>query len=134
MGFFMKNIFILLFVFVFFVSALHADKIYNDELTYFEYERTIDGDTFVISIKNIHALFGDNISVRIRGINSPEKKEKGYNESRKALKKILGDGSDMRILNLSRGKFFRLVADIYVGDVNVAEYMIKNNYAEVYEE
>ena len=130
----MKNIFILLFVFVFFVSALHADKIYNDELTYFEYNGVWDGDTFYISINNIHAVFGKKIKVRIRDIDTPERGEVGYKESTEALRKILGDGSDMRILNLSRGSFFRLVADVYVGDVNVAEYMIKNNYAEVYEE
>ena len=128
----MKNIFTLFFVFIIFDNYLYSDKIYNEELSYFQYERTIDGDTFVISIKNIHALFGDNISVRTRGINTPEKKEKGYSESKKALEKLLESGVEIRIINLSRDKYFRVVADVYVGDVNVREYMLKNDLAVVY--
>ena len=52
----MKNIFTLFFVFIIFDNYLYSDKIYNEELSYFQYERTIDGDTFVISIKNIHTF------------------------------------------------------------------------------
>jgi len=59
-------------------------------------------------------MFGDNISVRIRGINAPEKKEKGYTQSRKIVKKLLESDGEIEIKNLSRGKYLRMIADVYV--------------------
>lgn len=67
---------------IIFCSLLQA-KEYKDTITDFEVVKVRDGDTFVITISNIPDVFGDNIAVRIRGIDTPEK-----NDDRENIKKI----------------------------------------------
>lgn len=74
-----KKIFIF---FIFFCNLLQA-KEYKDIITDFEVVKIRDGDTFVINIPNIPDVFGSEIAVRIRGIDTPEK-----NDSRENIKKI----------------------------------------------
>ncbi len=122
----------ILLLFILFTTTIFAAKIYDAELIDFEYVRTIDGDTFVINIPNIYEVFGSNVGIRIRGINTPERGQENYAESTEILRNFLESGKPIRIVNLSRDKYFRLGADIYVGDVNVAEYMLEHGYAKVY--
>ena len=42
-----------------------------------------DGDTFKIDLPGMHALFGDNLSIRVLGIDTPEMK--GTSDQIKAL-------------------------------------------------
>jgi len=53
------------------------------------YHRCYDGDTCTFTIPGVHPLFGENISVRIAGIDTPEVKGKCQQE--KALAKEARD-------------------------------------------
>ena len=64
---------IILFFFIVFQIAL--SKTYYDTITDFEIVKVKDGDTFVINVKNIPDVFGEEIAVRIRGIDTPELKD-----------------------------------------------------------
>lgn len=54
-----------------------------DNITDFEIVKVRDGDTFVINVKNIPDVFGEEIAVRIRGIDTPE-----LNDERDEIQKI----------------------------------------------
>ncbi len=113
-------------------TTLFATKIYDAQLENAKYVRTIDGDTFVVNIEGIYEVFGSNLSIRIRGINTPERGQENYKESREVLRELLESGLEISIINLSRDKYFRLGADVYVGDINVAEHMLRHGYARIY--
>ena len=72
---------LLLFLFIIFCYSYSAE--YSDTITNFTIIKVRDGDTFMIDIPNIPDVFGKNIAVRIRGIDTPE-----LNDSREEIRKI----------------------------------------------
>ncbi len=118
-------------IFLLLTTSLFA-KIYDKELKGFKYVRMVDGDTFVITIKSGYRVFGENIRVRIRGINTPERNEPLFEESTEVLRELLESGKKIKIKNLDRYKYFGIYADVYVGNINVAEYMLEHGYAKEY--
>ncbi|MEI0492029.1 thermonuclease family protein [Brachyspira intermedia] len=96
-----------------------------------------DGDTFFVNIPDVHWLIGSNISVRIRGIDTPEirggteETKELARKSKEALIKLF-EGRKITLYNLNRDKYFRILADVEADDIDVKDYMIKNNYAKPY--
>lgn len=85
--------------------------------------RIIDGDTIVCNINNWPKFLSEGISVRMRDCDSPEVKTKDIREKKLGLfakeqlieKKLAGSHS-ITLKNIGKGKYFRLVADIYADD------------------
>ena len=123
--------------FIFLISELHAEY-YKDEIKDFTVVKVRDGDTFIINIENVPDVFGKNIAVRIRGIDTPElndSREEIRNIAIKAkeeLERLLTSGEKVILYNLGRDKYFRLLASVKVGDIDVAEYLIKKGLAKSY--
>lgn len=101
--------------------------------------KVYDGDTFTIVSKlpyNGSPIY--RFSVRINGIDSPEIKGKTANEkelakkSRDALSNLIL-GKIVTLQNVSTEKYGRILADVYLGDVCINEWMISNNYAVKYD-
>ena len=59
----------ILFLFIIFCYCYSVE--YSDTITDFTIIKVRDGDTFMINIPNIPDVFGKNIAVRIRGIDTP---------------------------------------------------------------
>ncbi|WP_446010818.1 thermonuclease family protein [Candidatus Electrothrix sp.] len=101
--------------------------------------KNYDGDTITVDIKGQHPLFGDDISVRVAGIDTPEIRGKCAQEKELAreAKKIVGDllknARTIRLKNVRRGKYFRIVADVYAGRKNVADVLVKKGLAVRYD-
>ena len=117
----------------FILTASLASSFMNVEMV-----RNYDGDTFVVNLKDIPEVFGYNISVRIRGIDSAEIKGKSlcekYDaiESRDILYKLL-DGKKINLLSCSRDKYFRLLCDVNAGGIDIKSYMLDHKYAVSYD-
>lgn len=101
--------------------------------------KVYDGDTFTIVSKlpyNGSPIY--RFSVRINGIDSPEIKGKTANEkelakkSRDALSNLIL-GKIIVLKNVSTEKYGRILADVYLGELCINEWMISNNYALKYE-
>ena len=128
----MRNIFII------YIICFSLLQTYNDTITNFEIVKVRDGDTFVINISNIPDVFGSEIAVRIRGIDTPELKDEMEHikkislEAKKELEKLLYSGKKITLYNLGRDKYFRLLASVKVGDIDVGEYLIKKGLAKKY--
>ena len=79
-----------------------------------------DGDTFKIDLPSQHPLFGDDISVRVFGIDTPEMR--GTSDEVKALaykaknrtQELLSDAKTIELKNPQRGKYFRVVAEVWI--------------------
>ena len=101
---------------------------YSDTINDFIIVKVRDGDTFVINIENVPDVFGKEIAVRIRGIDTPElndSREEIRNIAIKAkeeLEKLFNSGNKIILYNLGRDKYFRLLASVKVGGIDVAEY------------
>ena len=112
---------------------------YSDTINDFIIVKVRDGDTFVINIENVPDVFGKEIAVRIRGIDTPElndSREEIRNIAIKAkeeLEKLFNSGNKIILYNLGRDKYFRLLASVKVGGIDVAEYLIKKGLAKSYD-
>lgn len=123
----------------FILFQILLSKTYYDNITNFEIVKVRDGDTFIINVKNIPDVFGDEIAVRIRGIDTPELKDEREEirkisiQAKEELEKLFASGKKIVLYNLGRDKYFRLLASVKVGDIDVAEYLIKKGLAKKYD-
>jgi len=101
--------------------------------------KVYDGDTITIASKLPYEnspLF--RLSVRLNGIDTPE--IKGKTEDEKTIAKQARDASSALILNkyvslknIESEKYGRILADVYIGDIHLNEWMIKQRYAVKYD-
>lgn len=98
-----------------------------------------DGDTFRANIKDFPKIVGHRISIRIRGIDTPEMRGKCEQEkllARKAKRltvSLLRNAELIELKNIKRGKYFRLIADVYIDNISIANELLKNNLAVEYD-
>ena len=97
-----------------------------------------DGDTFRADIKGLPDIIGKNIAIRILGIDTPEIKGKCEEEmivaikAREFARKALFNAKTITLKNLKRDKYFRLLADVYFDDTDLANALLINNLAVKY--
>ena len=82
--------------------------------------RVIDGDTFACDIDAHSPIAGKNISIRLRGINTPELRDKdpvlrkfAYAEKER-LEQLLTSATVIELRDLGRDKYFRILASVYI--------------------
>lgn len=128
-------------IFVFFLSSAVANSNCSHDVNAFrcvEYIKNYDGDTITFNIKNVHPLLGNKISIRVNGIDTPEIRTKNKCEKEKALEaklivqSILISANRIDLVNIKRGKYFRIVADIIVDGKSISKILIKNKLAIKY--
>ena len=104
-----------------------------------KYVKNYDGDTITVTIPGVHPLLGDKISVRVRGIDTPEVKGKCQKEKdlartgQRLVESILKNAKAVTLENVGRGKYFRIVADVVADGKSVGAVLLKNNLAVVYD-
>lgn len=97
-----------------------------------------DGDTFFVDIPGWPAIVGKRIGVRVYGINTPEIHSKDEELKRAAQEckefgtKLLTDSKSVKLKNLRRDKYFRLLADVEFDGKDYARHMLDMNYAVPY--
>ena len=97
-----------------------------------------DGDTFRVNIDSLPPLIGKNIPVRLEGVDTPEINGKCQYEKDLALKardfvrRKLFNATEIKLNDLQRGKYFRIVAKVYIDGVSLEEELLKNGLAYQY--
>jgi len=108
-------------------------------MEYFVIDRVYDGDTFFVTFTHWHPVVGKNLGVRINGIDTPEIRTKSTKEKELAKEAkafvidMLSEAKQVKLLNVKRGKYFRLVADVVADNKYVADELIKEGLAIPYD-
>ena len=98
-----------------------------------------DGDTFKIDLPSMHPLFGDDLSIRLFGVDTPEMK--GTSDEVKALamqaqeltENALKGASKIELKNPQRGKYFRVVSEVWIDGESLADILKKKGLAKDYD-
>lgn len=97
-----------------------------------KYLKNYDGDTITVDIPDTHPLIGKNISVRVNGIDTPEKtgkkpcEKERAREAQKLTASLLKPALNIELRNLDRDKYFRILADVFFDNKPLSETLIKN--------
>lgn len=101
--------------------------------------KVYDGDTITIAAK-LPNTDGPiyRFSVRLDGIDTPEIRGKSEIErelakhARDALHELIY-GKIIELRNVANEKYGRILADVYIGDTNVNQWLIAENFAVLYD-
>ena len=97
-----------------------------------------DGDTFRVNIDSLPPIVGKNIAIRVNGVDTPEIRGKCQYEKNLALKARdfvrgkLANAKEIKLTNLQRGKYFRVVANVLVDGVSLEQELLDNKLAYEY--
>lgn len=115
-------------------SCEHTDRAFHCV----EYMDNYDGDTVKFNISKVHPLIGKNISIRVNGVDTPEiktrndcEKELAY-QAKKVVREALSKASRIDLKNISRGKYFRIVADVFFDGNDLGPFLISKGLAYPY--
>ncbi len=115
------------------VPALAADYGDKDAIIV----RVHDGDSITVSVPDWPGIVGNKIPVRVYGVDTPELLGKCANEKAKALlaKTFTANfvnAKPVTLKTIKRDKYFRILANVYVGDNSLADELIKANLGKSY--
>lgn len=97
-----------------------------------------DADTFKINIKDWPDIIGNHISIRVNGIDAPEirgkcKKEKEQARQAKQITvEFLSSSDIVELRNMRRGKYFRILADVYGDGKSLGEHLKESGLVREY--
>jgi len=97
-----------------------------------------DGDTLRVNIDSFPDIIGKNIRIRLKGIDTPEIKGKCQKEidlaimARDYLRNAINQSSHIELKNIERGKYFRIVGELYIDGENISKGLLKEKLAYIY--
>ena len=103
------------------------------------YLQNYDGDTIRFDLPGYPSIAGDDIRVRVNGIDTPEikgncEKEKyDAQQAKEMVADILKDAEQITLKNMKRGKYFRIAADVIVDGENLADMLVEAGVAVRYD-
>ena len=98
-----------------------------------------DADTFRVNIEGWPDLIGKNIPVRVNGVDAPDirgecpSEKQAAQEAKGFTLKKLTEAQGIELRNIKRGKYFRIIADVYVDGENLSDLLIRAGYARPYD-
>jgi micrococcal nuclease len=98
-----------------------------------------DGDTFRVNIKGYPSIVGERVPIRINGVDTPEMRGKCVKEktlardAKQFTVSKLRDAKVIELRHMQRGKYFRIVADVYVDGNSLGDALINNHLAVTYD-
>jgi len=116
------------------LGCVHSDSSFNCV----KYIRNYDADTVTFDIPNTHPLIGKSISVRVYGIDTPEKRGSGACEkevartAQKLTENLLRHAKRIDLLDVGRDKYFRVLARVRFDGKDLSETLLKNGLAYPY--
>lgn len=103
------------------------------------WNRTYDGDTSFVNIPGLHPVFGLEIGIRVRGVDTPEirskancEKEFAY-EARDFVETLLKNATSIDLNNVGRDKYFRVLANITYDGKDLSHELFKYYLAVPYD-
>lgn len=112
---------------------------WSESVTVSEVVRVYDGDTITVDVAEWPTIVGDDIGVRIRGVDTPELRGKCDDEktaarlAREFTRAMVMNAEIVTLSDIERGKYFRIVADVYADGVSVSDSLIERGFGRVYD-
>lgn len=103
-----------------------------------KFVKNYDADTITVDIPGVHPLIGDNISVRVFGIDAPEIKgdlpceKEASRNAKRLVENILSNAKRIDLINIEKDKYFRILADVRVDGKSLKDILLKNELAYSY--
>lgn len=121
---------------IFLAGNLNAGRVYS-AFANVRLSRIIDGDTFTVDLPCSDEVFCKDISVRVRGVDTPELKSKNAQKRQAALKakeftKNFLESGQVDLLKCGRDKYFRLLCDVTSDGEDLASALLKAGLARSY--
>ena len=97
-----------------------------------------DADTFRADIADWPPVVGSHVPIRVKAVDAPEIRGKcpREKEAARAAKAytvaLLRQARTIELRNIQRGKYFRLLAEVWVDGRNLAENLIQAGHARPY--
>ena len=111
--------------------------LFSQEIEIQKITSVYDGDTFNVDLKCDIELLCKNIPVRVKNIDTPEMRTKSITE------KALGQQAksftvnflkqEVKLINCTRDKYFRINCDVYSKDKSLSEELIKRRLGIQYD-
>jgi len=96
-----------------------------------------DGDTFKVNLNCAPDIFCKNISIRPAGYDAIELRgatnKADAIAARDQLRDLLENAQRIELRNVQRGKYFRIVADVYIDNVSLSEIMLATGLVKRYD-
>lgn len=122
-----------------YTTALFSEEKTYGDVTLSEIVSIYDGDTFTGTIKDWPTIIGYRISIRVAGIDCPEMRDKRpeikakAQEAKQYVVNRLREAKEVRLINIRRDKYFRILADISVDGKDLAKELIEKGLAKPYD-
>lgn len=131
-----SNFILLLLSLIYLTGPLNAGRAYS-AFANVKLSRILDGDTFTVDLPCADEVFCKDISVRVRGIDTPELKSKNSQKRQAALKakeftKNFLEAGQVDLLKCGRDKYFRLLCDVTSDGEDLASALFKAGLAKPY--
>jgi len=100
--------------------------------------KNYDGDTITFQIPDVHPLLGNNISVRVFGLDTPEIKGKlpcekdAARTAKRLIENLLKNAKVIHVANVQRDKYFRILGNVIVDGRSLQDVLLKNGLAYEY--
>jgi endonuclease YncB( thermonuclease family) len=135
----MRNAAIIVMIcFAFFATPCKSAKKDYGDIVINEVVSVYDGDTIRVTIKKFPPIIGENMPIRLNGFDTPELRSKDPIEKEKAyiardyLRAEIATSKKIELRNCKRGKYFRIVGDLYLDNVDIGKVMIEKGLAVPY--
>ncbi|HIQ36983.1 MAG TPA: thermonuclease family protein [Desulfocapsa sulfexigens] len=132
-------------IFLFFTLLLYLPVFANSPSQQYENFKNVqfvknhDGDSITFNIPNTPAIVGENMVIRLRGIDAPELKKKSCPAEKEKAKQakqlvysLLKNAKTIHLHRIARGKYFRMLADVEFDGQDLATILLDQNLAVKY--
>lgn len=121
-----------------FLSVYAQDKMYG-KVRVSKVMSIYDGDTFKVTISSWPSIAGDNIGVRVKGIDCPEMRDKDpkikelAQQAKQYTVMRLREGKIIWLKNIQRDKYFRILADVEIDGKDLGKELLERSLAKPYD-
>lgn len=121
-----------------FLSVYAQDKMYG-KVRVSKVMSIYDGDTFKVTISSWPSIAGDNVGVRVKGIDCPEMRDDDpkvkelAQQAKQYTVKRLREGKIIWLKNIQRDKYFRILADVEIDGKELGKELLEKSLAKPYD-
>ena len=118
------------------LSAIQAQA---EDFPGVQYVRAYDADTITVNLKDLPPVFGEELGIRVAGIDAPEIRGRCAQEEQLALqardrvRELLEQAQQIDLVDVERDKYFRVVAKVNVDGRDLSQLLLEEGHAVIYD-